>query len=186
MFAEAWKNELPENHLIALDIAYSDFLDSYFHISPTDAGNVEQISDWLPTRHKDRYTSLFCHRFIICMSSVAERLAQKNRITPLPRCTAEALALHILIQQASTLLKDVRNTVADFSKFSDMAFRDTDFLNLYKTPNDTGRVNLDTKISLPNNLEFNDWFIPFDRDSRVNPFVYEDWETERAGLNFFR
>ena len=120
------------------------------------------------------------------MSSVAERLAQTDRIAPIPRCTAEALALHILILQASSLLKDVRNTVAVFSKFSDMAFRDTDFLDLYKPPEDTGRVNLDTKISMPNNLEFNDWFIPFDRDSRVNPFVYEDWETERAGLNFFR
>ena len=186
MFAEAWKNELPESHLIALDIAYSDFLDSYFHISPTDAGNVEQISDWLPTRHKDRYTSLFCHRFIICMSSVLERLAQPERITPIPRCTAEALALHILIQHASTLLSEVRSIEADFSIFAAVAFRDTDFLEIYNAPAETGRVNLDTRVSLPNNLEFNDWFTPFNRNKPVNPFVYEDWETERAGLNFFR
>ncbi|GIT42554.1 MAG: hypothetical protein Ct9H300mP11_04900 [Chloroflexota bacterium] len=78
MFAEAWKNELPENHLIALDIAYSDFLDSYFHISPTDAGNVEQ-SRLATDKAQGPIYIPFCHRFIICMSSVAERLAQKNR-----------------------------------------------------------------------------------------------------------
>ena len=186
MFAEAWKNELPESHLIALDIAYSDFIDSYFHISPTDAGNVDQISDWLPRRHRDRYSSLFCHRFIICMSSVAERLAQPELVTPIPRCTAEAIALHVLIQHASTLLKEIRSIESDFSGFAAEAFRDTDFLELYEAPTDTGRVNLDTKVPLPNNLEFNDWFTPFNRNNPVNPFIYEDWETERAGLNFFR
>ena len=39
---------------------------------------------------------------------------------------------------------------------------------------------------LPNNLEFNDWFKPFNSFEPVNPFVYEDWTTEQSGINFYR
>ena len=186
MFADGWKNELPENHRIALDVAYSDFLDAYFHISPTDSGKIEHIADWLPKKHIDRYTPLFCHRFIICMSSVTERLAQPDQISPLPRCTAEALALHVLIQHATAILKDVQRIDADFNKFIAKAFRDSEFVMLYKAAPEVPGQDLNSRVSLPNNLEFNDWFVPFDRNEPVNPFVYEDWETERAGINFFR
>lgn len=186
MIAEGWKQEIPESHRIALDIAYSDFLDAYFHISPTDAGKIERVADWLPKKHIDRYSPLFCHRFMICMSSVAERLVQPERIAPVPRCTAEAFALHILIEQATTLLKDVHRIDAHYDEFIAQAFRDTDFLHLYESPADTLGVDLDKKIPLPNNLEFNDWFKPFDRHEPVNPFVYEDWATEQLGINFYR
>jgi len=47
-------------------------------------------------------------------------------------------------------------------------------------------VDLNKRVSLPNNLEFNDWFKPFDPDKPVNPFVYEDWTTEQLGINFYR
>ena len=186
MFAEGWKNELPESHLIALDVAYSDFLDAYFHISPTDSGKIDQIANWLPKKHLNRYSPLFCHRFIICMSSVAESLVQPEKIAPLVRCTAEAFALHILVQHATAILKDVQRIDADYSKFEALAFRDTEFVMLYKAAPDVPGQDLDTRVALPNNLDFNDWFTPFNRNEPVNPFVYEDWETERAGLNFFR
>lgn len=186
MIAEGWKEELPESHRIALDIAYSDFLDAYFKISPTDAGKIEQIADWLPKKHVSRYTSLFCHRFIICMTSVAERLVQPQRTAPVPRSTAEAFALHILVRQATTILKDVRRIDADFGAFTALAFRDTDFLDLYDAAPDPPGINLDKRIPLPNNLEFNDWFKPFDSLEPVNPFVYEDWTTEQNGINFYR
>ena len=186
MIAEGWKNEIPESHRIALDVAYSDFLDAYFHISPTDAGHIERIADWLPKKFTNRYSPLFCHRFIICMSSVAERLVQPEQVAPVPRCTAEAFALHILIDHAITILKDVRRIDADYSKFTSIAFRDTDFLHLYEAAEDKPGVDLNKRIPLPNNLEFNDWFKPFNRDEPVNPFVYEDWTTEQAGINFYR
>jgi len=186
MFAEGWKEELPESHRIALDIAYSDFIDAYFHISPTDSGKIEHIADWLPKKHTDRYTSLFCHRFIICMTSVAERLAQPERIAPLPRCTAEAFALHVIIQHATTILKDVQRIDADFYKFEVLAFRDNEFIQLYKLAAEVKGADLDKRIPLPNNLEFSDWFNPFNRDEPVNPFEYEDWETQQAGINFYR
>jgi hypothetical protein len=186
MIAEGWKEELPESHRIALDIAYSDFLDAYFKISPTDAGKVEQIADWLPKKYASRYTPLFSHRFIICMTSVAERLVQPQRTAPVPRCTAEAFALHIMIRQATIILKEVQRIDADFGRFTATAFRDTDFLDLYDAAPDEPGINLDKRIPLPNNLEFNDWFKPFDRLEPVNPFVYEDWTTEQAGINFYR
>ena len=186
MIADAWKKEVPESHRIALDIAYSDFLDAYFKISPTDAGKIEQVSDWLPKKHTDRYTTLFCHRFIICMTSVAERLVQPEMVSPVARCTAEAFALHILIEQATVILKDVQSIDADYGDFMAAAFRDTDFLALYEAAADEPGVDLDKRVPLPNNLEFNDWFKPFDRHAPVNPFVYEDWTTEQAGINFFR
>jgi len=186
MIAEGWKNELPESHRIALDIAYSDFIDAYFHISPTDAGKIESIPDWLPKRFTNGYSPLFCHRFIICMTSVAERLVQPVQIAPVPRCTAEAFALHMLIEHATALLKDIRHIDADYGKLISLAFRDTDFLQLYEAAEDVTRVDFDKRIRLPNNLEFDDWFKPFNRDEPVNPFVYEDWTTEQAGINFFR
>ena len=186
MFAAAWKNELPESHRIDLDIAYSDFLDSFFHISPTDAGKIEQITDWLPQKFLSRYTTLFCHRFMIAMSSVAERLVQPSKIIPIPRCTAEAFALHILIVQATTLLKDVQRIEANYQDFRRMTYRDDEFLALYDAVEDEPGVDLDRRIALANNLEFNDWFKPFNADQPVNPFIYEDWTTEQTGINFFR
>ena len=186
MLAEGWKNELPESHRIALDIAYSDFLDSFFHISPTDAGKIEQITDWLPQKFFSRYTNLFCHRFMVAMCSVAERLVQPSKITPIPKCTAEAFALHILLVQATTLLKDVQRIDADYQEFRRQTYRDNDFLALYDAVEDEPSVDLNSRIALPNNLEFNDWFKPFNTDQPVNPFIYEDWTTEQTGINFFR
>ena len=186
MLAEGWKNELPESHRIALDIAYSDFLDSFFHISPTDAGKIKQITDWLPQKFLSRYTNLFCHRFMIAMCSVAERLVQPRKITPIPRCTGEAFALHILLVQATTLLKDVQRIDADYQEFRRQTYRDNDFLALYDAVEDEPSVDLNSRIALPNNLEFNDWFKPFNTDQPVNPFIYEDWTTEQTGINFFR
>ena len=186
MFADSWKNELPESHRIALDVAYSDFLDAYFHISPTDSGKIEQIADWLPKKFITRYTPLFCHRFIIGMSSVAERLAQPGRIAPIPRCTAEAFALHILIEHAVRLLNSVRRIEADFVKFKTVAFRDTEFLDLYEQVEDESGIDLNCRVPTVNNLDFNDWFKPFNHKEPVNPFLYEDWETEQSGINFFR
>jgi len=186
MIAEGWKNEIPESHRVALDIAYSDFLDAYFHVSPTDAGKIERVADWLPKNYNKRYSPLFCHRFIICMSSVAERLVQPEQIAPVPRCTAEAFALHILIEHATTILKDVQRIDADYKGFREVAFRDTEFLLLYEAGDDPPGIDLDKRVPLPNNLEFNDWFKPFDHHEPVNPFVYEDWTTEQSGINFYR
>ena len=186
MFAAAWKDELPESHRIALDVAYSDFLDAHLHISPVASGKIVQVSDWLPKKFTGRYTPTFCHKFIIGMSSVAERLAQPNKITPVPRCTAEAFALHILIQHASNLLKEIQRIESDYALFKSLAYRDNEFLELYDAVKDDPGVDLNSRIPLPNNLEFNDWFIPFNRNEPVNPFLHEDWETQQAGINFFR
>ncbi len=186
MFAVAWKDELPESHRIALDVAYSDFLNAHFHISPVDSGKIEQIADWLPKKFNSRYTPIFCHKFIIGMISVAERLAQPSKIAPVPRCTAEAFALHILIQHASSLLKDIQRIDADYNAFKSIAYRDDEFLQLYDAVADEPGIDLNSRVSLPDNLEFNDWFIPFNHDEPVNPFVHEDWETQQAGINFFR
>ena len=120
------------------------------------------------------------------MTSVAERLVQPQRTAPVPRSTAEAFALHILVRQATTILKDVRGIDADFGEFTALAFRDTEFLDLYDAAPDPPGTNLDKRIPLPNNLEFNDWFKPFDSLEPVNPFVYEDWTTEQNGINFYR
>ena len=186
MIAEGWKKEVPESHRIALEIAYSDFLDAYFHISPTDAGKIEQIADWLPKKYASRYSPLFSLRFIICMSSVGERLVQPEKTAPVPRCTAEAFALHILIQQATAILKDVQRIDADFTEFRSLASRDTDFLALYEAAEDPPGADLNKRIPLPNNLDFNDWFKPFDPLEPVNPFIYEDWTTAQLGINFYR
>ncbi|MQG32897.1 MAG: hypothetical protein FI717_01170 [SAR202 cluster bacterium] len=185
MIADAWNEELPENHRIALDIAYSDFLDGYFHLSPTEADKIERVSGVLPEQYVSRYTSLFCRRFIICMCSVADRLAQPERVTPVPRCTAEALALHVLIEQGTALLREVKREEADYRGFVSQAFRDTDFLQLYEAGNREEHLGPNHRPR-PNNIDFNDWFKPFDRNAPVNPFVYEDWTTEQSGLNFFR
>ena len=83
-------------------------------------------------------------------------------------------------------MKDVQRIDADFTRFASLAFRDTGFLGLYEAAPDEPGVNLDKRIPLPNNLEFNDWFKPFDRLEPVNPFVYEDWTTEQNGINFYR
>ena len=186
MIAEGWKNELPESHRIALDIAYSDFLDGFFYLPKTEAEKIERVSDSLPKRYTARYSPLFCHRFIICMSSVAERLVQPDQIAPVPRCTAEALALHILVEHATTLLKDVKRIDADFNEFKSRAFRDTDFLLLYESPEDGSDSGPNNKVPLPKNLEFADWFKPFNQQKPVNPFVYADWTTEQQGINFYR
>jgi len=186
MIAEGWKKELPENHRIALDLAYSDFLDGYFHLSRTEDEKLGRVTKSLPQKYITRYSPLFCRRFIISMSSVAERLVQLEQIAPLPRSTAEAMALHILIEDATTLLRDVKRIDADYNEFKALAFRDTEFLSLYETNPNEPADNPTNHKPLPNNLEFADWFKPFDSNKPVNPFVYEDWTTEQACLNFER
>jgi len=113
-------------------------------------------------------------------------LVQPDRTAPVPRSTAAAFALHVLVQHATAILKDVQRIAADFSQFTSIVFRDTDFLSLYEAAAEVPGVDLNKRVALPNNLEFNDWFKPFDQDKPVNPFVYEDWTTEQLGINFYR
>ena len=84
----------------------------------------------LPRKYALRYDWPFGKRFFACLMTVIWKLAQTGPNDPILDCTAEELALMILIEEAKRVLK-LSGDEPDFSEFEDQAFQDMDFAMLY-------------------------------------------------------
>ena len=88
----------------------------------------------LPPRFANGYDGRFARKFLVATVIVIGRLSAP-RWEP-PACTAEALALHLVVRRAGDLLVDhgcldEEQARSLYAGFEDAAFEDTDFERLY-------------------------------------------------------
>jgi len=169
-FVKAWSKYLPDNHrealLSALDILSDDFFDSNLE----DEEHV--FRELLPRKYFHQYTPLFLKKFYVTLMTVGYKLALPQESNTLLSSTAEEIALHILIEEATTLL-DMHSIKADFGDFEDYVYQDIDFEFLYESEFDgieDGETGDELHIV---NLRFADWFKPFgDASMPVHPYCW--------------
>lgn len=161
-FAEAWSNCLPKNHREALYSALEILSDEFFEDDLEDEEHVYRVL--LPRKYYTKYTPLFLKQFYTTLLTVGYKLAISEKSDTLIACTAEELALHILIERASTLLEE-DGIDADFSLFEDEIYQDLDFEYLYELEMDGIEDNEEGAELRIVNLHFSDWFKPFDNAS---------------------
>ena len=170
-FAKAWSDCLPENHRDALLSALTILSDEFFEDDLEDEEHL--FRELLPSKYSPKYTPLFLKRFYTTLLTVGYKLALPEKSDTLLACTAEELALHILIERASVLLEE-DGIDADFDLFEDEIYQDVDFEYLYDPEVDgieDSEVGAEMKIV---NLHFSDWFKPFDNASMpVHPLCQD-------------
>jgi hypothetical protein len=113
----------------AIDLLTDELFGDLVSLAQDDsADNVEDsdavffVLDELPPAFAEQYTGLFVRRFIIAAATVLQRLTST---TWQPPCTtAEALALHLLLQEAIPVL-DLHHLYDDDIKSAYAAFRET-------------------------------------------------------------
>lgn len=170
-FAEAWSEYLPENHRDALYSALCILSDEFIEDDIEDNGHI--FRDLLPSKYLYRYTSGFINRFYATLLTVGYKLALPDNSHTLLSCTAEELALNMLIERASDILED-EGIEAEFGGFEDVIFQDVDFEYLYEPENDGIEDSAIGKEIGMGYLHFSDWFKPFDNTSMpVHPFCWE-------------
>jgi|SRR5690348_5440522 len=134
------------------------------------------LGDCLPERYLYRYTPLFFKQFVVCIITVAWKLAQPEHM-PLSSL-AEELAAWALVRKAQTLIEmgeEGGQTSDDpFGSFIDAFFEDLDFAYLF----DEAYDGIDKEAELAqvlgmSSLSLQDWFKPFsDEPSRIaHPYV---------------
>lgn len=171
MIGEAWSGCLPESHRKALYSALCDLVDEFLDDLSDDENFC--ISE-LPEKYRLRYDGLFRRRFLVTVLTVGYKLALPEPLAPLPSCTAEELALHILIEQAKNQLQ-AEAIESDFSLFVILAFQDLDFEVLYDMAMDgIEDTTVGTEMAY-DNLPFDNWFEPFlNATMPIHPYAAED------------
>lgn len=156
-FAKAWSKYLPENHRNALFSALSIISDEFFEDDLEDEEHV--FRELLPRKYFLQYTPLFLKQFYIALLTVGYKLALPKKSDTLIACTAEEIALHILIERASEILEE-EGIDSDFTAFNDAILQDIDFKFLYE-PEIDGIEDSEAGIEIGiSNLHFSDWFRP--------------------------
>jgi hypothetical protein len=170
-FARAWSKQLPDNHREALYTALELLCDEFFD----DALDAKEhvFREMLPDKYVPLYTPLFLQRFYATFLTVAYKLALPKKSSTLLACTAEELALHILIEKAKVVL-EMDGVKADFDDFEDAIYQDWDFEFLYDLEADGIEDSAKgTEMGIAN-LHFADWFKPFVNASLpVHPYCQD-------------
>ncbi|MFC1977789.1 hypothetical protein ACFLWS_05960 [Chloroflexota bacterium] len=128
-FAKAWSKYLPDNHREALHTSLCTLSDLFFEDDLDDEDHIFRLL--LPRKYFHLYTPTFLEYFYVTLLTVGYKLALPNKSEILLACTAEELALHILIEQASAILEEDGIEV-NFYGFKDAIYRDIDFEFLYE------------------------------------------------------
>ena len=146
----------------ALRSAAVVLLDRFFaDIDHLEAGGDFADADmveYLPPRFLPKYDHLFAKEFLLCVATVAWKLAQPGQSTL--ACVGEELALHALVTEAEGIL-GARGALVDLADLLELATEDADYELLFDMAwdgiedSDTGR---DMRVA---NLAFDDWFRPF-------------------------
>lgn len=95
----------------------------------------------LPRHWHDRFDALFAKRFLVASAAVFARLTEPEWTAP--TCTAEALALHLLVEHAKTALADQAGFADDaaeavFAAFDTAAYTDFDHRWIFWSPDAAG------------------------------------------------
>jgi len=181
---EAEDGEAPENPLVRRALISAA---NYLHCLVSDGD--DWASDYLPPRYKRYYnTPDFKAAFCICISQVAQKIESSTDF--FLSCTAEELALRMIVEEAKRMVEDEPDTA--FDPHSDTAFQiddpdalsediddwydrvieDEDITFLYDKdfdPKDNGPVAQQLGFT---NLSIEDWFVSFNpKVADIHPFV---------------
>jgi len=86
------------------------------------------IAIYLPRQHLAAYTPLFARQFLVCLLTVAWKLAHPS--PPALSCVAEELALRAIISEAGRFLQE-KGITPGFSALEDEILEDTDLETLF-------------------------------------------------------
>lgn len=171
-FAKEWSKYLPENHRKALYTALCTLTDEFFYYDPESEENV--FRDLLPRRYTSFYNPIFLKKFFVSFLTVSYKLALSEGSDTLIACTAEEIALHILIERASAVL-EMEGIESDFDAFEDMVLQDVDFEFLYEPESEwiDEKKNRD-ELGMAN-LHPSEWFKPFlNAAMPIHPYCQEE------------
>lgn len=138
-----------------------------------DSGEVFFVLGELPERFADQYNGRFARKFLVGLVTITGRLTAEQWSPP--ASIAEALALHVVIEQARCLLidhevvnqKEARDLYAEFEE---AAFDDTDHELLYGAKAATGDGGVEFTIGAP----LDSWFEQAsDAAASVHPFTID-------------
>lgn len=171
VFAEAGSKYLPDSHRSALFSALCILSDEFFDYDLEDQDHI--FRELLPSKYLNPYTPLFLKKFYTALLTVGYKPAlPRESETPIA-CTAEELALHILIEQATGLL-EIDGIEAAFGDFEDAIYQDLDFEYLFDPAVDGIEDSEEGKEMAICNLRFSDWFKPFDNSMPVHTLCQEE------------
>ena len=172
MIGESWADCLHESHREALHDALCLLVDDFLN-DPDDEAPL--LITALPSKYLPRYSAAFRRKFLVALLTVGYKLALPDPPVPLLSCTAEELALHVLIEEASEGVM-AQGTDPDFAEFEDQGLQDDlDIDVLYNMALDGIE---DTPVGDRmgyGNLQFDHWIEPFlNASTLVHPYAAEE------------
>ncbi len=131
----------------------------------------------LPERYLMHHSPLFCKQFLVCIITVAWKLAQPQRL--LLSSLAEELAAWAILTEARAWIElNIDRTVAEevYEVFIQEFFEDLDFEYLFDDAYDGVDESPIGEVLGITSLKIEDWFRPFsDESSRIaHPYVLEE------------
>jgi hypothetical protein len=161
---------LVEAATLTIDLLFEDIME--LGKGTVAGGDSFLVLGELPERFADQYNGLFARKFLVALVAITGRLAAEQWSPP--ASTAEALALHVVIEQARCLLVD--HEVVDqkeardlYAEFEEAAFDDTDHQLLYGAMAVTSDGAVVFTIGAPI-----DWFLQVsDAAVGVHPFTID-------------
>ncbi|OLR89424.1 hypothetical protein [Actinokineospora bangkokensis] len=142
-------------------------------VAELDAVNV---LDQLPARYADHYGPLFAKQFLVTTAILGYRLSQPGWTGPL--CTAEALALHLLKNQALLQLEiagllDELPVKQVMAAFDEHVLGGLEHERLYDDIDGGGAGGGEDDIDLLGTpgLDFDEWFLPRNAGDVLHPYL---------------
>jgi len=166
---------MPESHWEALLSGCEILVDEGFM-------DLDILKDRLPSRYEHLYDEAFLRRFHLCLVMVHYKLKSPRwyRLA----CVGEELALDAAIDQAKSVLETNEDgppiDEEAFRNFEQLAFKDLDFEWLFKQEMD----GIESDPDLANQMRIvhlhpTEWFLPFDQNEPVHPFIAGRYESRR-------
>lgn len=169
---DAWEDFLTRSHCEALHFSLCMLVDDFLN-NPEDEEPL--FVALLPPKYLLHYDNVFRRKFFVNILTVGYKLSLSKPPVPLLSCTAEELALHVLIEDAKSRLS-AQEITPDFLKFEDTAFQDDgDIMILYDMSLDgVESTSIGDNMAYAN-LHFSNWFEPFlNASTPVHPYAADD------------